>query len=56
MKVLHILKTEPDETVKRIIEYHLKRYNVKVVRLYRKDISYSDLLKAVFEYDKVISW
>lgn len=55
MKVLYILKGEPDETVKGLIDTHSKSNEVKVVKL-AKGISYSDLVDDIFSHDKVITW
>lgn len=55
MKILYILKSEPDETVKRLIEAHEKSNEVKVVTL-TKGLSYDDLVDDIFGYDKVITW
>ncbi len=55
MKVLYILKAEPDETVKKLIDAHSKSNEVKVTVL-AKGISYDDLVDDIFNYDKVICW
>lgn len=55
MKVLYILKGEPDETVKKLIDAHSKSNKVEVVVL-AKGISYDGLVDDIFNYDKVISW
>lgn len=55
MKVLYILKGEPDDTVKRLIEVQKRENEVKVLRL-EKGISYDELVDDIFNYDKVISW
>ncbi len=55
MRVLYILRDEPDETVSKLIEFHGKDHEVNVVRL-GEDISYDELVDKIFQYDKVISW
>lgn len=55
MRVLYILKGEPDDTITRLIEAQKKDNDVKVLRL-EKGISYDELVDDIFNYDKVISW
>jgi hypothetical protein len=56
MKVLHLFKSEPDETAKKIIEVHKAENEVKVIDLTMGDTSYESLVEDIFSYDKVISW
>jgi len=56
MKVLHLLKSEPDETVNVIIDAHKAGNDVKVVDLKKRDISYESVVGDIFDYDRVISW
>ena len=60
-KVLHILKTEPDETVAGLIEALSKEDGVAVVSLYQDEVSGSKvnwdrLVEDIFAYDRVICW
>jgi len=60
-KVLHILKSEPDETITRVIEAQSVKEEVAVVSLYRDEISgnavdWSRLVEDIFAYDRVICW
>jgi len=55
MKVLYILKQEPDETAKKLIEEHKKAADVTVVDM-RKDKDYDKIIDLVVSNDKVISW
>jgi hypothetical protein len=56
MKVLHILKQEPSDTIKKIIETHSKENEVKIVELYKGEPNYKELVDLIFNYDKVICW
>jgi hypothetical protein len=56
VKILHILKTAPDASIKKIIEVHTSRHQVKTIELYKERISYDKLLEDVFSYDKVFCW
>ncbi len=55
MMILHILKTEPEESVKAIIEEHRKCRDVTVIELY-KNKEYDLTVDLVERADKVISW
>ena len=56
MKVLHILCTEPDESVKKFMETISAKKDSKVTPLYNKDVDWSGLVDDILTYDKVISW
>lgn len=56
MKILHIVKSEPSEMVKKIIDSHSGGNNVKVVDLSKKEMSYDALIDEVDSSDKVMSW
>ncbi len=55
MKILEILRSEPSDVVKKIIEIHKQEHDVEVFELY-KNKDYSTLVDKIFEADKVISW
>ncbi|MDX9714683.1 MAG: hypothetical protein RBT37_04555 [Dissulfurispiraceae bacterium] len=54
MKILHILKSEPDKTVTSIIELQNQSIEVTVVKL--MGIEADELLHLVETHDKVIMW
>ena len=56
MKVLEILRSEPDTNVNKIIEVHTKNNDVKVVKLYEGNPDYNALVEDIFSHDKVICW
>ncbi len=56
MKILHILKIEPDETVKKIIEEHKKTDAVTIVELYKKDKNYEEIINLIEKSDRVFTW
>ncbi len=56
MRVLHILKTAPDASTKKIIDVHASGHQVKTIELYKGGISYEKLLVDVFSHDKVFCW
>jgi len=56
MKVLHILRSEPDEVVKNLIKTSSEGNEAQQFELYKEDVDYDTLIELVFEYDKVICW
>jgi hypothetical protein len=55
VRILHILKTEPEESVKKIIEEHKKDNDVEVIDI-RINNDYYQIIKLIEWSDKVISW
>ncbi len=55
MKVLYILKNDPDETGKTFIETNRKDHDVTVVDL-RENKDYSGLVDLIEASDSVICW
>ncbi len=56
MKILHVLKTAPDATTKKIIELQSAGNQVKTIELYKGGVSYDKLVADVFSHDKVFCW
>ncbi len=56
MKILNILKTEPDEVTRTFFEAVSKGEEGSVFNLYEADPDYGRLLDLVFENDRVVSW
>lgn len=56
MKLLHVLKSEPDEVVKTLMETSSEGNEVQQFELYTDDVDYDKLIELVFEHDKVICW
>jgi hypothetical protein len=55
MKILYILKQEPDATAKKLMEVHKKGNEVTVVNL-KESKNYGQIVDLIFSSDKVISW
>jgi len=60
-RILHILKSEPDETVAELIEASAAKDEIAVVSLYQDEISgtqvnWSRLVTDIFAYDRIICW
>lgn len=56
MKLLYILKSEPDETTKTLMDIISEGEETTVFPLYEESPDYEKLIDLIFEHDKVISW
>ncbi|MCD6298475.1 MAG: hypothetical protein J7M30_15120 [Deltaproteobacteria bacterium] len=56
MKLLHILKSEPDENAKTLMDILSEGNDAYEFSLYNDQADYEKLIDAIFENDKVISW
>ena len=56
MKLLHILKSDPDENTKTFIEILSEGQEAVEFGLYEDAADYDKLIDMIFEHDRVISW
>jgi len=56
MKVLHVLKSDPDETTSQLMAAFSEDDEVQCFELFPEDVDYDKLIKLVFMSDKVICW
>jgi len=56
MKVLHIYKTEPDQTTKTLVNILSEGQEATEFELFKDDVDYEKLLDLIFEHDKVVTW
>lgn len=56
MKVLHVLKSEPDEIVSRLMKQLSEDNEARQFEMYQGKVDYDKLVELVFEYEKVICW
>jgi hypothetical protein len=58
VKILHILRSRPDETVEKLIKTSTNGDQPKAAELYlyEDDMDWSHLVDDIFSHDKVISW
>jgi hypothetical protein len=56
MKILHILRSEPDATVKNIAASTTNGDKSQTTELYKGDIDWSRLVDDIFSHDKIICW
>ncbi len=55
MKILYLLKKDPDETAQELIAAHQQRHDVTILDL-RKEKRYAGIVDLIDSSDKVISW
>lgn len=56
MKILHVLKSEPDAVLKKVMEPLSKGNEAREFEMYQGDVDYDKLVELVFDHDKVICW
>jgi hypothetical protein len=56
MKVLHILRSEPDALTRKLIAGMANGGQGKEIALYRGGVDYARLVDDIFASDKVICW
>ncbi|MBW1730205.1 MAG: hypothetical protein JRJ75_04910 [Deltaproteobacteria bacterium] len=56
MKILHIFKSEPDETTKILVDIVSNGKETTFFDLFKDDTDYDELIDLIFEHDKVITW
>ena len=56
MKILHILKSEPDDNTRVLIDILSQDRDAVLYPLYEEDADYDQMLDLVFDSDQVISW
>jgi hypothetical protein len=56
MKLLHVLKSEPDKATKTLMNASSEGNDVQQFELSANDVDYDKLVELIFENDKVISW
>jgi hypothetical protein len=55
LKILYLMKQEPDETITEVMTEHKKTHQVTVVDL-KEEKDYDRIVDLIAESDKVISW
>ena len=56
MKILHILRTEPDETVEKLSVFISRESETSVAVLYQGEVDWHKLVDDIFTHEKVICW
>ncbi|MCP4752112.1 MAG: hypothetical protein GY866_14545 [Proteobacteria bacterium] len=55
MRLLYIVKREPGETFRKIVDEQKKEHDVEIVDL-RDDVDYDSILEKIEGCDRVVSW
>ena len=56
MKVLQILRTEPDNTVQNLSELVSMENDTSKALLYQGEVDWAKLVDDIFAHDKIICW
>lgn len=56
MKILNVYRSEPDETVKKLVEIVCRDRESDTFELYTDAPDYDKLVDMIFEADQTISW
>ncbi len=56
MKLLHVLKSEPDEITKKLMDGLSEGHEVRQFEMHKSDVDYDQLVELVFDHEKVICW
>ena len=56
MKILHIYRSKPDETIARIVKTTTNGDESKIAEIYKEDIDWYGLVDDIFHHEKVICW
>lgn len=56
MKILNVYRSEPDETVKKLVEIVCRDREADAFELYTEAPDYDKLVDMIFEADQTISW
>ena len=56
MKILHILRSEPDQMVRRLIQGVSQGESSSEVPLHAGPVDYAKLVASIFQADRVICW
>jgi hypothetical protein len=56
MKILHILRSEPDQMTRNLILQSFENAQNIEIPIYQKDVDYDKLVEEIFTSDKVVCW
>ncbi len=56
MKILHILRSEPDDLIRSFIKGMSQGDTSTEAPIYKGSVDYDKLVKDIFENDKVVCW
>ncbi len=56
MKILHIINDESSPLSEAVRDAQSAEHEITVIELAKKDVSYDEVVDAIFANDKVVSW
>ena len=56
MKLLHVLRSEPNDEVRKLMRILSDETESAKFELYKKAVNYEKLIDLVFEHDRVVTW
>ena len=56
MKLLHVLRSEPNDEVRKLMRILSDETEPAKFELYKKAVNYEKLIDLVFEHDRVVTW
>ncbi len=56
MKILHVLKSEPDEIMETLMGSSSGGHEVQEFEMFKADVDYDMFIDLVFKHDKVFCW
>lgn len=56
MKILHILRSKPDDMIRLLINEISVGEKSSEIQLYEGAVNYDQLVKEIFQSDRIISW
>lgn len=56
MKVLNIVRSEPDDMIQKFVEAFSEDNKDTVVALYQEDVDWPGVVDDIFSHDRVICW
>jgi hypothetical protein len=56
MKVLHILRSGPDEETRQLIVAASGGHHCRVIGLFEDSVDHDELIQLLFDADRVFSW
>ncbi len=56
MKLLHILKSEPDAATEELMKAVSEGNETQTFKMYEDDVDYRKMVKLIFDNDRNISW
>lgn len=56
MKLLYVLRSEPDDRAKALMDIASEGKDTTIIKLYEANVNYEELVDLLFEHDRVFTW